>query len=233
MNLSGPRVLDGDGTIVMPRRENVRYTGRRAGYHGGAALAEVTVPVLVLVRSADMAPQGWDPLPREQAAPPWWRPAVTPAAVVVEHASPTVGMPPKPRPSRTPRQPEGLFTDADMVTPEEEPSAAPVGLGDRVVSSEVYEAQRAYVRKARETKIVAAVIDELVAAAGTMSPAALAAAISASGRVRRNIDGFVATVQRLLNVEGYPVLGFIDGGHTVKLDETLLRGQFLPDREAR
>ncbi|MFF7851057.1 BREX-2 system phosphatase PglZ [Streptomyces sp. NPDC007910] len=236
VNLSGPRVLDGDGTIVVPWRENIRYSGRRAGYHGGAALAEMTVPVLVLVPSADMAPQGWDPLPREQAAPLWWRPAVAMATVVTDHVPSGEGAPAKPKQSKTPKQSEGLFTDADVMTPDgggAEPPAAPLSLGDRVVASEVYEAQKAYVRKAPETKIVAAVIDELVAAGGTMSPAALAAAISATGRVRRNIEGFVATVQRLLNIEGYPVLGFIDGGHTVKLDEALLCGQFLSAKDAR
>lgn len=236
VSLRGPRVLDGDGTIVAPWRENIRYSGRRAGYHGGAALAEVTVPVLVLAPSAELAPQGWDPLPREQAAPSWWRAS---AATATEAEPVTAGEVPssKPKQSKTPKQSEGLFTDADVVTADgrggEEPLAAPLSLGDKVVASEVYEAQKAYVRKAPEAKIVAAVIDELVAAGGTMSPAALAAAISATGRVRRNIEGFVATVQRLLNVEGYPVLGFIDGGHTVKLDETLLRGQFLPTQGSR
>ncbi|MET9696997.1 BREX-2 system phosphatase PglZ [Streptomyces sp. NPDC006529] len=236
VNLSGPRVLDGEGTIVVPWRENIRYSGRRAGYHGGAALAEVTVPVLVLAPSAELAPQGWDPLPREQAAPLWWRAsaATAPAAEPVPSID---GTSPKPKQSKTPKQSEELFTDADVVTADgrggQELLAAPLSLGDQVVASEVYEAQKAYVRKAPEAKIVAAVIDELVAAGGTMSPAALAAAISATGRVRRNVEGFVATVQRLLNVEGYPVLGFIDGGHTVKLDETLLRGQFLPTQGAR
>ncbi|MER6111816.1 hypothetical protein [Streptomyces hirsutus] len=103
-------------------------------------------------------------------------------------------------------------------TPEAPPALAT--LGGRVVASEVYEAQKEYVRKAPEGKVV-------VAAGGIMSPAALAAAISATGRVRRNIEGFVATVQRLLNVEGYPVPGFIDAGHAVKLDTALLRDQFL------
>lgn len=234
--LRGPRVLDGDGTIVAPWRENIRYSGRRAGYHGGAALAEVTVPVLVLAPSAELAPQGWDPLPREQAAPSWWRAS----AATATEADPVTACEvtsSKPKQSKTPKQSEGLFTDADVVTADgrggEELLATPLSLGDQVVASEVYEAQKAYVRKAPEVKIVAAVIDELVAAGGTMSPAALAAAISATGRVRRNIEGFVATVQRLLNVEGYPVLGFIDGGHTVKLDETLLRGQFLPTGGSR
>ncbi|GAA3377583.1 BREX-2 system phosphatase PglZ [Streptomyces sannanensis] len=235
--LSGPRVTDGDGTIVVPWREDIRYSGRRAGYHGGAALAEVTVPVLVLVPSAGQVPQDWELLPREQAAPLWWRAPSAPTPAPDDVAA-LPGAEAKPRTKgKPPAQSEGLFTDDDVVAPlphGSEPSATvPPSLGELVVASEVYEAQKAYVRKAPEAGVVAAVIDQLVAAGGTMSPAALAAAISATGRVRRNIEGFVATVQRLLNVEGYPVLGFIDAGHTVKLDETLLRGQFLPAQDAR
>ncbi|MFE4756570.1 BREX-2 system phosphatase PglZ [Streptomyces mirabilis] len=228
--LSGPRVLEGNGTITTPWREDIRYAGRRAGYHGGAALAEVTVPVLVLVPSAELTPRDWEPLPREQAAPSWWRAAATDPAEAGEPEQESTA--PHKRKSAKParQQGEGLFGDEDVVVPEPVPETppAPATLGGRVVASEVYEAQKEYVRKAPEAKVVAAVIDALAAAGGTMSPAALAAAISATGRVRRNIEGFVATVQRLLNVEGYPVLGFVDAGHAVKLDVTLLRDQFLP-----
>ncbi|MET9036992.1 BREX-2 system phosphatase PglZ [Streptomyces mirabilis] len=218
--LRGPRVLEGGGTIVVPWLEDIRYTGRRAGYHGGAALAEVAVPVLVLVPTADLTPKGWEGLPREQSTPAWWRaPVDGPASVPEGEPAQQAGSP-------------AAEPAASQAGPAERPADAaaqdPGSLGSRVVASEVYEAQKEYVRKAPEAKVVAAVIDALVAAGGTMSPAALAAAVSATGRVRRNIEGFIATVQRLLNVEGYPVLGFIDAGHAVKLDAALLRDQFLP-----
>jgi len=231
--LSGSRVLEGNGTITTPWREDIRYAARRAGYHGGAALAEVTVPVLVLVPSAQLAPRDWEPLPREQAAPSWWQ-AVGAAPVEAAEPEQEKTTPPKRRQAKpVRRQSEGLFGDEDVVVPDPAPKTptAPATLGGRVVASEVYEAQKEYVRKAPEGKVVATVIDALAAAGGTMSPAALAAAISATGRVRRNIEGFVATVQRLLNVEGYPVLGFVDAGHAVKLDVVLLRDQFLPNRD--
>ncbi|WP_338895627.1 BREX-2 system phosphatase PglZ [Streptomyces sp. TG1A-60] len=227
--LSGPRVLEGDGTITAAWHEDIRYAARRAGYHGGASLAETTVPVLVLLPTMQLAPRDWEPLPREQATPSWWTPATT-APVEVPEPRPASAAQPARRPAKpTRRQDEELFGADDVVMPEALPGAAsaPATLGGSVVASEVYEAQKEYVRKAPEGKVVAAVIDALAAAGGTMSPAALAAAISATGRVRRNIEGFVATVQRLLNVEGYPVLGFVDAGHAVKLDIALLRDQFL------
>jgi hypothetical protein len=231
--LSGPRVLEGGGTLTVPWHEDIRYAGRRAGYHGGAALAEITVPVLVLLPSKELAPRDWEALPREQAAPSWWQATAATPAEMPEPRQASAAQPAR-RPAKPARrQDEELFGADDVVMPEAPPetTSAPATLGGRVVAGEVYEAQKEYVRKAPEAKVVAAVIDALAAAGGTMSPAALAAAISATGRVRRNIEGFVATVQRLLNIEGYPVLGFVDAGHAVKLDVALLRGQFLADEE--
>ncbi|MEN3582591.1 BREX-2 system phosphatase PglZ [Streptomyces sp. ZYX-F-203] len=232
--MRGPRVREGGGTVILPWREDIRYTGRRAGYHGGAALAEVAVPVLVLLPAGEEAPKDWAPLPRELSTPGWWRTPVTGADSAAASDAATAdrsAAPEQPTPTR-PAAPSESAPAAEERSPartDAAPSAAEA-LGSAVVRSEVYAAQKEYVRKAPETKVVAAVVDALVTAGGTMSPAALAAAISATGRVRRNIDGFVATVQRLLNVEGYPVLGFIDGGHAVKLDVPLLREQFLPER---
>ena len=41
---------------------------------------------------------------------------------------------------------------------------------------------------------------------------------SAAGRAGRNPEGLISTLQRLLNVEGYPVLSQVDGGLNVRLD---------------
>lgn len=196
----------------------------------------MTIPVLVLVPDGEQLPKGWEVLPREQSTPRWWRStatgggeaaaAGTTAAVNGIQESPAAPSPGA-ESSAAPQVGADTGTGAAPERAPEQGDRPVTSLGKAVVDSEVYEAQKEYVRKAPEAKVVAAVIDALAAAGGTMSPAALAAAISATGRVRRNVEGFVATVQRLLNVEGYPVLGFIDGGHAVKLDLPLLREQFL------
>jgi hypothetical protein len=99
----------------------------------------------------------------------------------------------------------------------------PAGIGGQVVGSDTYAAQQAFVRKAPEKAAVAAVIDALVAASGTLPLSTIA---TRAGRAGRNPEFLVTTLQRLLNVEGYQVLGLIDAGRTVSLDVTLLVKQF-------
>jgi hypothetical protein len=96
-------------------------------------------------------------------------------------------------------------------------------LGARVVETETYTAQRAFVRRAPTKAEIAAVIDALVEADGRLSLTAFAAK---AGRAGRNPDFLATTLQRLLNVEGYPVLSIIDNGSAVRLDVGLLRLQF-------
>ncbi|WP_433461698.1 BREX-2 system phosphatase PglZ [Spirillospora sp. CA-128828] len=206
IELTGPRVREGGGRVVAPWREDIRYTPRKAGYHGGASLAEMTVPVLTVVPSADLVPKGWTILPPEDTVPPWWT------------ARPAPAPPPAPAKARKqPKQDETLFTV-------DEPAEK---LGIQVTGSTVYTDQRRYLRKAPDARQVAAVIDALADAGGHLSTAAVgAAAAAAGGRAPRDADLFINALQRLLNVEGYPVLGLIDSGGTVKLEVELLREQF-------
>lgn len=217
IELSGPRVVYGNGHVVAPWREDIRYTQRRAGYHGGASLAEMTVPMLILLPSADLLPTGWSVLPPESVTPSWW---------VQRRAEPVTAIPPLPAPSRKSRrsktapQPD---TDALFALATAEPVGSPETLGTLVVETDTYKAQRAFVRKPPDKQHVAAVIDALIAADETLSLAAVAAK---AGRAGRNPEFFATTLQRLLNVEGYPVLSIVDSGSTVRLNTGKLREQF-------
>lgn len=105
----------------------------------------------------------------------------------------------------------------------EEAQPAARSLGEQVVASKVYDTQKDFVPKAPKKPEIAAVIDALNEGDGTRSLTAIAAA---AGRAGRNPEFLVSTLQRLLNVEGYPVLSSVDGGRTLKLDLQLLREQF-------
>ncbi len=212
IEVSGDRVLRGDGRIVVPWRETIRYTARKAGYHGGASLAEMTVPVLIFVPAADTPiPEGWHLLPPERATPPWWFSGTAAAADII---------PAKPRK----KKPPAAAPEVDALFEAPAPVAAVADtLGHRVVVSPVYDAQQRFVRKPPATNVVASIVDALVQSGDRLSVTALAelAAIPAM-----RIPGFVAMLRSLLNVEGYPVLALIDGGQTLELDRALLRRQF-------
>ncbi len=207
--LAGPRVLLGDGHVVVPWREDIRYTRRRSGYHGGASLAEMAVPILVLLPSVDLLPAGWSVIAPESTVPDWWT-----GRPVAERPAPITKVTPR-------RRNPVADTDGLFEVPEPAP-APPASLGSRVVASPVYDVQRKFVPRAPDRPAVAALVDTLVSADGRMSPVAVAAAV---GRAGRDPDFVVATVQRLLNVEGYPVLS-VEGGRTVRLNVDLLCQQF-------
>ncbi|MGX9890622.1 BREX-2 system phosphatase PglZ [Streptomyces sp. NPDC002276] len=231
--LSGPRVLENGGRVTVPWSEEIRYTPRKAGYQGGAALAEMAVPVLVLAPSAELAPPEWRELPRESVQPPWWDAEVasTAAPVPVKQVKRTTKVKPKPRPQ------EGeLFADdaieAPVAAPPVEPAALTLGM--RILDTSIYKHQRKFVRKAPEHKVVAAVIDALDHAGGTLSLAAVAAAaIGSGGRTNTRPEGLVTVLTRLLNIEGYEVISLIDSRTRVRLNRETLREQFeLPEESA-
>ncbi|MET8828859.1 BREX-2 system phosphatase PglZ [Streptomyces sp. NPDC004610] len=212
--LAGPRVKAAGGRITAAWRDDVRYTARQAGYHGGASLAEVTVPVLAFVAAGSEIPAGWTVLPAEDTAPDWWRGGT-------ERPEPPSSEPPvRGRAGRKPEpQAEGLFAQPGRGTP-----------GERTVRSAPYRTQREFVRLPPSDTAVAAALDALLDAGGKLSPAAVAAAAqAATGKSQRNPERFVTVLERLLNIDGYPVLQLVESGRTVHLDRELLRQQFPGD----
>ncbi|MER6470287.1 BREX-2 system phosphatase PglZ [Streptomyces collinus] len=217
VELAGPRVRAGGGRITAAWRDDLRYTARQAGYHGGASLAEVTVPVLAFVPADSEIPAGWAALPAENTAPDWWRGAAEPAPPQEAAPAPQRG---KGGPRKQAPQSEGLFPQ-----PEQPGHVTP---GERAVRSKPYETQREFVRNAPAGPAVAAALDALLEAGGRLSPAAVAAAAqAATGKSERNPQRFVTMLERLLNIDGYPVLQLVESGRTVHLDKELLRQQFL------
>lgn len=206
VRVHGPRVLLHDGDAVLAVDERLRYGPLKAGYHGGAAPAEVVVPVVVL--APGHAPDGWRLAPPQ--APSWWRvPSVTapPAA------------PPQPAAAR-----DGtldLFGEA----PETRAPAAGADLAAAVLGTAAYRDQR---RRGGRVPLtddqVARLLRALLGApAGRLDPESAAAAL---GVATVQLAGALSQAQRLLNVEQYPVLSRDPDGSTVVLDEALLREQF-------
>jgi hypothetical protein len=68
--LSGKRVVTQTGEIVALWDSELRYTDQKAGYHGGASLAEVAIPVLAFLPPGANPPKGWRELGPQE--PAWW-----------------------------------------------------------------------------------------------------------------------------------------------------------------
>ena len=239
---TGGRVVLHGGRAVLAVDERVRFGPLKAGYHGGATPAEAVVPVAVLV--AGGAPEGTGLRLAPPQEPAWWadpviaetpthRATAAPRAVADRRTPPPGARPPA---SQQPQAPQPTLFDlpddrnrAGAEPPPGTPrSAGPgrsAGTWPRPWSARRLRSaapdRRPGVRRRRPGPRPAG------GAAGRAGrPAGPAQAAIALAVAPVALRGAILHVQRLLNVEGYPVLRVDADGATVILDEPLLREQF-------
>ncbi|MFJ6676407.1 BREX-2 system phosphatase PglZ [Actinosynnema sp. NPDC091369] len=206
--LTGPRVLVPGGTAVLAASEDVRYGGRSHGYHGGAALAEVAIPLVVLLPPGVEELDGWSV--HSQGAPDWWTGRRT--------AGPRKPAPEgKRRTSRTlPPQPDLFAGDT-------------VSRGTLLIGSETFlnthKGQPA--NRVLKPEVFRDVVDAVLSAGGRLP---VADVLRAAGTPGRNPRGLVAALGRVLNIDQFPVVDLIDDGRTVVINEKLLDEQFPEGR---
>jgi hypothetical protein len=184
--------------------ESVRYTAnRRQGYHGGLTPQECLAPISVIAPSlAEIV--GWQV---QTAVPPdWWFESgeAMPAAI-----SPRV----PPRKGKAPARPSmPLFDEisraADWVT--------------AVLASDVFGQQLELFGGRLKREQAEQALRVLAERNGVQMKPAFAQRL---GVTPIRVDGFLASLQRILNVDGYPVLT-VDSSQTVRLNLTLLKEQF-------
>jgi PglZ domain len=238
ITVHGPRVLlpgqeTGGGEVVAAVDEKIHYTPRRAGYHGGASLAEVVIPVLALLPSDTLLPSGWYTYDAVGHVPSWWDAPATREAPVAAPKPPATR---RKRPATAARDEAALFDVTEVAIgssagsssmtsgPPGAGQAAPATLGARVIASPRLAAQREIVRRAPADASVAVLLDALSQAGGRLT---LTEAAAVTGEAPVRMSGYLAQVARLLNVDGYAVLRTKDEDRTVQLNVPLLRQQFL------
>ena len=243
--VSGPRVRLHDRRAVLAVDEHLRYGPLKAGYHGGAAPAEAVVPVAVLMPGAvpdlelTLAPPqepGWWLDPVADVAPSTPRPTASPAARPAadfrrrpQDTAPTLFDEPGPGPALSAPEPAAPGSSAPAaataggVTSGNGGSGSPAAAA--VLKSAAYAGQKKVAGRVSVTdEQIRGLLGALLAASGQrLGPAAAAAALTVSPLTLR---GAILHAQRLLNVEGYPVLRVDADGATTILDEGLLREQF-------
>ncbi|MDJ1130796.1 BREX-2 system phosphatase PglZ [Streptomyces iconiensis] len=235
--LRGPRVVapEPGGSIVALWDADSRYTARKAGYHGGASLAEFTIPVLAFLPFGAPPPTGWRELGDQR--PAWWAPGKPSPHEAVEAPSHRTA---EPRPQEQQKQKklqaelarthEALF-DVTVVPASEDDgtpqTVAAVSPDDALVrallDSETFQGQIGLLARKPPLDKVQAAIRALLDAGGTLPVTALAQRVSYPAT---RADGFAAILRQLLNYDGVQVLETLPDGRTVRLDLPLLRLQF-------
>jgi hypothetical protein len=110
------------------------------------------------------------------------------------------------------------------VEPVRRVAATASGWIERLLASQAYKDQKDSVRRhAPEDELVQRCLAALDAQGGMMTPAAFSkAADVAAGR----LDGLIARIQRVLNVDGYEVLTLSRAENRIELNITKLKRQF-------
>lgn len=206
--VSGARVLAGEGRLIAPVTETVRFGGKKNGYHGGLTPQEMVAPVAVLHRpESDL--EGWIAVPAE--VPAWWDDPLASEG-----------------PARQAMVSQGdLFLEEKPARPQKARQKArqeaPSWI-DKLLVSDLYKAQLNMVRRNpppnEQVAMILAALDER---GGKMTQMALARAISYP---EMRMAGLVASLQRLLNVDGYAVFDRDIESNTIELKRELLKRQF-------
>jgi hypothetical protein len=202
VRVTGSRVLMHDGDAVLAVDEALRYGPLKAGYHGGGAPAEVVVPLHVLAPGEP--PKGWA-LTTPQA-PLWWNTIGAPAT--------------SPPASATP-----LFPASEHPSLFDEQPAVAEDLAARVIGSAMFTEQRKRAARVpvKDEQVANLLRMLLTVPDNRIDPESAATAL---GVARVQLAGALPMVQRLLNVEQYPVLERDADGTTIVLNLALLKEQF-------
>jgi hypothetical protein len=223
VRVTGPRVLGPGGVdrAILLWRETTRYAKKHNGYHGGATPQEALAPFALF---APVPEPGKGLIPCRVVLPDWWLETPLP-----ERVSSTAGQAAPVSPQEDDYEGLTLFQAASnrqvaTVTDKPEPGPARADWIDRLLASEIFAQQRQVAsRLAPGDEQIALVLRGLDLRGGQMTTAAFAVRI---GLPALRVPGFVAQLQRMLNVDGYSILDFDRDRDALTLDVPLLKRQF-------
>ena len=222
--VQGSRVRDFDGrnVVIAPWSESIYYGRQQNGYHGGITPQEMVCP-LVILTDRSSAYSGLYSC--EYSKPEWWSSAPTLTAAVEE---PLVTVPV--------RKGQASLFNLDEVAdgmnvnsrPMSDLSSIPhprdTGWIGQLLASEAYRNQKDLIRRhAPEDDVVRRCLETLEASGGMMTPTAFSKSADVPAA---RLDGLVARIQRLLNVDGYEILTLSRAENRIELNIGKLKRQF-------
>lgn len=233
VQLSGNRVVTTDSTVVLPWSERLRYTKSKSmGYHGGASLQEVVIPLGVFAHSAHAgALPGWVEVPRH--LPEWWHAESIVNEVAgsytssVQDAALTAGkVTKKSKKAKESEAVAGVMGDMFVSSTE----VVLVGATQRsawidtLFGSSIYQQVKNRAgRTAVKEEQLRALIQLLDQHQGQVMEAVVLRHLAIP---KLRLRGFLAGAQKLLNIDGYPILSVDRESQTIKLSISDLKTQF-------
>lgn len=220
IEVRGERVLQpcAGGPVILPWSEKIRYSKKHAGYHGGGTAQEVVTPMAVFVPANEAEKlTGWG---AEVVVRPHWWEGTEPVVVV-----PVVQPAPPVRTQRKKPQ-ETLFPEIAAV----EPINAEGTWIDELLDSPTYVTQRKLVgRTPPAEEDIRNLLGALESAGGTLTITALR---NQTRIALPRLRGLLTAANRILNVDGYPVLDVDLTSSTVRVEFELLYAQFQIERRS-
>lgn len=208
LEFEGSRVhrATGSNRIALACSSDVRYGKGKRGYHGGANPQEMVVPMAILSDARSSVPEGWEEVPSYQ--PEWWR---------MESSEAMTAPLTKPKPEKAV---EGL----ELFEQSAAKAVGGPGWITGLLGSPIYaEQSKLAVRGAPDGELMTKLLACLDSRGGTAVKQALAQEL---GMPPFRLDGLIQNVSRILNLDGYEVIGFDRGSDTITLNVELLRTQF-------
>jgi hypothetical protein len=203
-------IVSDDHALIAPWSEGLRYAAKKHGYHGGISPQECVVPLTVLSRWGRIIP-GWQPQPTFY--PEWWDVAGAAHGIDIS----LVKMPvitPSPMEESLPL----------LAIAEKKESGGQVNWVEALFNSATFANQvRLAGPAAPRPELIITFLNVLDERGGRVIKRALAQKI---GQPELRINGIIAAMRRLLNVDGYGVLSVDEASQTVILNLELLKVQF-------
>ena len=218
----GQRVRDkaDKNAVVVPWSESLYYGKQQNGYHGGATPQEMICPLVILT---DKASDYSGLHACEYPKPDWWIAEPT-ATSHLDEPSPQAVVTKRPATLFDTLVEEEPTPKVEKKRVEPEQSNVMSGWVEKFLASQAYKEQRDFVKRhAPDDETVRRSLFVLDSNGGMLTPAAFCKATNLpAGR----LDGLMARMQRVLNVDGYEVLIFSRAENRIELNIVKLKRQF-------
>lgn len=232
LKVSGERVVMKGSSVILPWTERLRYTkAKNQGYHGGATLQEVVIPLGVFINaSTQVVPNGWLEIPRR--LPLWWDASDVIVAETPGSYESSVSVATKQSKKSVKTKlfeaasevMDDMFGEGADESPLKRTGADEPDWIDQVFESPVY-------KQVRDRAGRSAVKDEqlrsFLALVQRHQWQVMDAVVVRDLKIPKlRLRGFLAGVQKLLNVDGYRILSVDRESQTIKINIADLFKQF-------